>query len=167
MAEIKLINNAKFREAWRVNGVLQKVRVRCGKQNCHCVKSRGHGWYWYLFWRCGSKLKSKYIPRKKLDAYRSALRRAHNWKRIIDEDHQRLINNFLQAQYRFKSAGVNFNYYKNESLFINDLKTIKAALYATQMERITGAGGWYYINSDYDIRSTAVDLTLKLHSFVK
>ena len=35
--------------------------VKCGKQGCSCAKGKGHGPYWYAYWREGKKLKKKYI----------------------------------------------------------------------------------------------------------
>lgn len=35
--------------------------VKCGKEGCSCAKSRGHGPYWYAYWKEGTKLKKKYL----------------------------------------------------------------------------------------------------------
>jgi len=35
--------------------------VKCGKQGCSCAKGKGHGPYWYAYWREGKKLKKKYL----------------------------------------------------------------------------------------------------------
>ncbi len=47
-------------------GVLIKERVRCGKQNCHCVQRKHlHGPYYYCYWRDyqnGGILRKRYIP---------------------------------------------------------------------------------------------------------
>src|SRR3989344_4856674 len=48
-------------------GVLIKEKVRCGKQNCRCVRlKRFHKWYYYLYWRDypnDAKLRKSYVPR--------------------------------------------------------------------------------------------------------
>ncbi|MEM1944107.1 MAG: DUF6788 family protein [Candidatus Caldarchaeum sp.] len=35
--------------------------VKCGKVGCSCAKGKGHGPYWYAYWKEGSKLKKKYL----------------------------------------------------------------------------------------------------------
>jgi hypothetical protein len=39
--------------------------VKCGKQGCSCAKGKGHGPYWYAYWREGKKLKKKYLGKKR------------------------------------------------------------------------------------------------------
>ena len=39
--------------------------VRCGKENCRCVRDKAHGPYWYAYFRRGGKVRSKYIGKKK------------------------------------------------------------------------------------------------------
>jgi len=35
---------------------------QCGKSSCNsCVTGRGHGPYWYAYWREGSRLRSGYV----------------------------------------------------------------------------------------------------------
>ncbi len=43
--------------------VYMRKRIRCGKPKCgKCGKGgRGHGPYWYGFWRDGKRIKSKYV----------------------------------------------------------------------------------------------------------
>ncbi|HLL79837.1 MAG TPA: DUF6788 family protein [Ktedonobacteraceae bacterium] len=39
---------------------------RCGKPTCStCQKGAGHGPYWYLYWRDGAKLRSRYLGKTK------------------------------------------------------------------------------------------------------
>ena len=43
----------------------QHQYVKCGKPSCSkCNKGRGHGPYWYAFWREGKKIKKRYIGKK-------------------------------------------------------------------------------------------------------
>lgn len=35
--------------------------VRCGKDNCHCARDRGHGPYWYAYSRSRGRVVSEYI----------------------------------------------------------------------------------------------------------
>jgi len=48
-------------------GAIIKEKIRCGKQNCRCVRlKRLHKWYYYLYWRDypnESKLKKSYVPK--------------------------------------------------------------------------------------------------------
>jgi hypothetical protein len=39
--------------------------VKCGKNGCSCAKGKGHGPYWYAYWREGKKLKKKYLGKKR------------------------------------------------------------------------------------------------------
>jgi len=39
--------------------------VKCGKQGCSCATGKGHGPYWYAYWREGKKLKKKYLGAKR------------------------------------------------------------------------------------------------------
>jgi len=35
---------------------------KCGKPSCHtCSSGKGHGPYWYAYWREGSRLRSGYV----------------------------------------------------------------------------------------------------------
>ena len=48
-------------------GTLIKEKVRCGKENCRCVrKQQLHKWYHYLYWRDyqnNGLLRKMYVPR--------------------------------------------------------------------------------------------------------
>lgn len=35
--------------------------VKCGKRGCSCAKGKGHGPYWYAYWKEGGKLKKQYL----------------------------------------------------------------------------------------------------------
>ncbi len=35
--------------------------VKCGKRGCSCTKGKGHGPYWYAYWKEGGTLKKKYL----------------------------------------------------------------------------------------------------------
>jgi hypothetical protein len=39
--------------------------VKCGKKGCSCATGKGHGPYWYAYWREGKKLKKKYLGKKR------------------------------------------------------------------------------------------------------
>lgn len=83
-------NNSKNRESWRVNGLLTKEYVRCGKTNCRCNKGMKHGWYWYLMWHDKYKWRRRYVKRKDLDIVRSALNRGHEWHDRLITKHREL-----------------------------------------------------------------------------
>jgi hypothetical protein len=37
---------------------------KCGKSNCNtCRTGKGHGPYWYAYWRDGARTRAKYIGR--------------------------------------------------------------------------------------------------------
>ena len=61
-------------------GVLVKEKVRCGKQNCRCVRRNcPHRWYYYLYWRDyrnNAVLKKRYIPRNEVQKLRRKLKSA-------------------------------------------------------------------------------------------
>lgn len=35
--------------------------VKCGKQGCSCAQGKGHGPYWYAYWKEHGKLKKRYL----------------------------------------------------------------------------------------------------------
>jgi hypothetical protein len=35
--------------------------VKCGKEGCTCAEGKGHGPYWYAYWKEKGKLKKKYL----------------------------------------------------------------------------------------------------------
>ncbi|HEX8097819.1 MAG TPA: DUF6788 family protein [Pyrinomonadaceae bacterium] len=46
-------------------GVTFKLElVRCGRKNCRCAAGKGHGPYWYKYWREGGKTRSAYVGKK-------------------------------------------------------------------------------------------------------
>jgi uncharacterized protein DUF6788 len=47
-------------------GVLCQQWVRCGRAGCHCKRGKGHGPYWYRYWREGRRLRKVYVPRTQL-----------------------------------------------------------------------------------------------------
>jgi len=74
----QLIQNAKENEKRRArlkreidqkkahdNKTYRLVSIRCGKENCKCIKGSGHGPYWYAFWSEQGKTRSKYIGKKR------------------------------------------------------------------------------------------------------
>lgn len=38
--------------------------VRCGKPRCGCHGGKGHGPYWYAYWRQGTRLHRRYIGKR-------------------------------------------------------------------------------------------------------
>jgi hypothetical protein len=48
-------SNAKYRKQW----------VRCGKAGCRCASGRGHGPYWYRYWKEGTRTRSVYVGRQR------------------------------------------------------------------------------------------------------
>ena len=45
------------------NASYRRQRVRCGKHGCRCAKGRGHGPYWYAYWREDGRTVSRYLGR--------------------------------------------------------------------------------------------------------
>lgn len=39
--------------------------VRCGRPDCSCATGKGHGPYWYEYWREGGRIRSKYLGKKR------------------------------------------------------------------------------------------------------
>lgn len=39
--------------------------VKCGKPGCQCATGRGHGPYWYAYWKENGRLKKRYIGKKR------------------------------------------------------------------------------------------------------
>ncbi len=35
--------------------------VKCGKEGCKCARGKGHGPYWYAYWKEQGKLKKRYL----------------------------------------------------------------------------------------------------------
>jgi hypothetical protein len=63
---------------------------RCGKQHCRCTQlvdradNRGHGPYWYAYWREGKKLRSAYIGKTQpLGAAAERAARNAAWRGIV------------------------------------------------------------------------------------
>ena len=58
-----------------LTGVLIKVKVRCGKQNCRCVRLRRlHRWYYYLYYRNNGILRKQYVPKSKIRKLRQTIK---------------------------------------------------------------------------------------------
>ena len=61
-------------------GVLVREKVRCGKQNCRCVRlKRLHKWYYYLYWRDYRNkaiLKKRYVPKSEIRRLRRNIKSA-------------------------------------------------------------------------------------------
>jgi hypothetical protein len=71
-------------EGDRLKGVVRPQWVRCGKPNCRCASGERadlHGPYYYRFWREGGRLRKRYVPRKEVEAVRSACRRRQEEQR--------------------------------------------------------------------------------------
>ena len=49
-------------------GVVCQQWVRCGNTACRCAQSKGHGPYFYRFWREGGRLRKAYVPPKDVPA---------------------------------------------------------------------------------------------------
>ena len=59
---------------------------KCGKDNCHCVKDKGHGPKYYLSVSyANSRPKLYYIPKDKLPSYRQRIGNLDNLKSIMNE----------------------------------------------------------------------------------
>lgn len=46
------------------NRTYRQESIRCGKENCKCVRGKLHGPYWYSYTRVKDKVKSQYIGKR-------------------------------------------------------------------------------------------------------
>lgn len=71
------MNLSRFSEP-KLNGVIVKEAVRCGKRNCHCVNGKLHRWYFYLYFRVLIdgiwRLKKEYVPKAKVRYLRAKIK---------------------------------------------------------------------------------------------
>jgi hypothetical protein len=54
---------------------LVSYTVRCGRAGCRCAGGAGHGPYWCLRWREGSRQRRRYVRHADLDAVRAVVER--------------------------------------------------------------------------------------------
>ena len=50
-------------------------RVRCGKPACRCATGDGHGPYWFLYWREGTRQRRRYVKQADLAVVRAVVER--------------------------------------------------------------------------------------------
>ena len=128
-------NDEKNREAWRVNGILVKRWVRCGKSNCRCVSGRRHGGYWYLVWRENGRIRNRYIKRRELDITRAALKRGHEWKREVEKKESE-----IQIGGGWAYEVLSGRWRVNQEEIEEAVKALRAGLETTVTSRFRG---WY------------------------
>jgi len=146
---VRLKNDIKSREAWRVNGILRKYYVRCGKKNCHCLSGKKHGAYWYLVWDEGFRTCKRYVKKKDLDVIRSAIKRGHEWKQSVRQLQQRLrMNSYIAMQVvnALDRNGEFMPFIKKKEDVEFYIKELGYALSNTP--KITKLNRWYVIEKD-------------------
>lgn len=56
----------------KIPGAVCVQWVRCGRAGCKCASDRGHGPYYYRFWREHGRLRKKYVPLAQVEQVRAA-----------------------------------------------------------------------------------------------
>lgn len=141
--QIALKNSSKNREAWRVNGILKKEHIRCGKSNCKCTKGGKHGPYWHLVWRDGEKSCRRYIKRKNLDIVRAAIKRGHKWHDTLVNQRQRLRADISLSKLLIKKSLRGYEISKD--LVDMGLENIDRGLKSVSLHN---RNGWYFLDRD-------------------
>lgn len=141
----KARNSLKSREAWRVNGVLRKEFVKCGKSGCRCNKGRRHGGYWYLTYRDLWGLKRVYVKRKDLDIVRAGLKRGHKFAEQKRQENEELKMLFVLAKTVKRAIDTNNASWITDELLQDTALSLKAALDA---EKLTLSGDRYLMQPD-------------------
>ena len=62
-------------------GRLRAQYVKCGRENCHCVGSDGHGPYYYRRWYSRGKRRKEYVKKAHLSLVRIAIVEHHDNRR--------------------------------------------------------------------------------------
>lgn len=139
----KIRNDSKNREAWRVNGVLRREYIRCGKRSCHCVTGRGHKAY-YLYWHNTRRTVKRYVKRQDLDVIRASLKRGHAF---IDRQRQ-------ARQERIQALKASMSvlrmcergYSLPDEVVIQACENIRQSFDGT---RVYNSGYWYITHKDH------------------
>lgn len=69
-------------------GTVHAQYVRCGKKNCHCREGRGHGPYYYHFWREEGRLRKRYLKPSEIDDVRTRCNIRQQYRRMLAESWQ-------------------------------------------------------------------------------
>lgn len=145
---LKLKNDSKSRESWRVNGILKKYYIRCGKDNCRCMtKNKLHGTYWYLIWDDKIKTRKRYVKKKDLDIVRASIRRGRYWKEKLTSDIQQTrvgVDTGVKT-YNATKKGVVFE----GSEMLDSVISFKQGLDAMKLTKLRN---WYVVENDYNTR---------------
>jgi hypothetical protein len=64
-------------------GIVCRQWVRCGKPSCRCAQGRGHGPYFYRFWREEGRLRKAYVPRKDVAEVSARCRARREEQRLL------------------------------------------------------------------------------------
>lgn len=77
-------------------GTIIREKVRCNRQNCHCMRlNRLHKWYYYLYWRDYKNrglLRKQYIPRNEV----RELKRKIKSLKVRDVEEKRNLGSYLK-----------------------------------------------------------------------
>jgi hypothetical protein len=78
----------------RLAGVIIKEKVSCGKPNCRCMReNKLHGWYYYLYWREGKKLKKGYLHRSEV----KRMRREISKRKAKDSENKIILRELIKS----------------------------------------------------------------------
>jgi hypothetical protein len=148
---IRLKNDSKSREAWRVNGILKKYYVRCGKDNCRCKTQRKlHGAYWYLIYRDGSRLIKRYVKRKDLDVVRASLKRGHKWRQQFNDERKRLLSGARMVKFLCdkETKGYTLPDFITDDFKIHCVDCLYKVV--VNMQKLVKVRGWYLKDKDHN-----------------
>jgi len=153
-------NSTISRESWRVNGVLNKYYVKCGKPNCRCQSGNKHGWYWYLTYREGSTLKRRYVKRKDLDVIRASLKRGHQFRQQKQQEYDGIVIGFELAKMIREDLKRGKTDYFTSELLQDSAQAIRKALEA---DKLTNCGSRYLIQPDHLLSLEVIKWWFKDH----
>ncbi len=57
----------------RLAGTIIAEMKRCGRPNCRCSQGFSHGPYYYHYYRCGGRLRKRYVRPDNLEQVRAAI----------------------------------------------------------------------------------------------
>jgi hypothetical protein len=68
-----------------LRGFIEARYVKCGRSNCHCATSKGHGPYHYLIYKRGGRKFKRYIKRDELPVIAACIEeRRQRTKKLIE-----------------------------------------------------------------------------------
>ena len=69
----------------KLKGSIHYKYIKCGKKNCHCRYTYGHGPYPHLQWWDKGKIKTKYLNKKNLEKYEKELEKNKKFETLNKE----------------------------------------------------------------------------------